>query len=464
MARGPVFPHPVEWFLPGEPVVAARAPGRLDVMGGIADYSGALVLELPLALDATVAVQRSDDTLITVCTAGPAVPHLGRNECAVPLDALRDGPPDSAPERLRAALIEAGAPWAAYPLGPLAILYAERLIALDRGLRMAVWSEVPAGAGISSSAALEVASLRALLALHDRDLAPLHMAAMAQQAEHRVALAPCGIMDQATAVLGRRDHLLMLRCQPADLLGHKRLPGDVRIGGIDSGVAHRVAGTQYGRVRVAAFMGRAIIRAADAGDPPGGYLCNLAPDRYYARYAALLPEEIRGTAFLARHGETGDTATRVDPEAVYRVRDCTTHPIEEQANVDTFLAALDHYEATGDAAALVAAGEAMYRSHDSYGRRCGLGTPETDLLVDLVRDRGPASGLYGAKITGGGQGGTVVVLGAGPAAGEAVAAIAEEYRRRTGNPARVLTGSDDGALHTPPTRWVVDPEGRIHEH
>ena len=143
---------------------------------------------------------------------------------------------------------------------------------------------MPAGAGISSSAALEVAALRAVQGLLNLDVEPLRLAALAQQAEHRVARAPCGIMDQVTATLGRKDHLLMLRCQPAEVLGHRRLPRDAQVFGIDSGVAHRVAGDQYGRVRVATFMGRAMIAAhgkdAERADPPGGYLCNLAPERF----------------------------------------------------------------------------------------------------------------------------------------------------------------------------------------
>src|SRR5579871_992215 len=123
---GPLFapyPLPWHWFRIGTPIVAARAPGRLDVMGGIADYSGATVLEMPLALGALAAAQRSEDDLLTVRTDGPAVPAVAHTTCSLPLSVLRDGPPEAAPERLRAALVEADAAWAAYPLGPLAILY-----------------------------------------------------------------------------------------------------------------------------------------------------------------------------------------------------------------------------------------------------------------------------------------------------------------------------------------------------
>ena len=464
---------PWDFFVPEQPIVLARAPARLDVMGGIADYSGATVLELPLAHGALVAAQLSGDGLLTVRTDGPAVPHLVNRGARISADALYHGDPKDAPRRLRAALDEVDAAWAAYVLGPLAVLEADasgprvpRVPGARDGLRLVVWSDVPAGAGVSSSAALEVAALRAFEALFGLDLDPLDLARLGQQAEHRVALAPCGIMDQATAALGRKDHLLMLRCQPAEVLGQRPLPTGVRVLGIDSGVAHRVSGAQYGRVRTAAFMGRAIIRAHDPSNPPGGYLCNLDPARFADLYAALLPHEIDGAAFLARYGETGDDATRVDSGARYRVRDCTAHPVYEQANVAAFLDALDCHERTAqdltvDTDALEEAGAAMYRSHASYGDRCDLGTPETDLIVDLVRAAGPDRGLYGAKITGGGAGGTVAVLGAGPHMYETVDGIAADYASRTGNRARVIAGSGEGAMATPVERAIVDRDGEV---
>src|SRR6185437_10085627 len=130
--------------------------------------------------------------------------------------------------------------------------------------------------------------------------------------------------------------------------------------------------------------------------------------------------------FLAKYGEHGDPATPIDPTAVYNVRTCTAHPIFEQANVNVFLAALARYESTGEMAALLEAGDAMYHSHESYGRRCGLGTPETDLMVALARKRGAARSISGTKITGGGGGGTVAILARGADAEATVGAIADE--------------------------------------
>jgi L-arabinokinase len=453
-----------EWQ-PDASVVLGYAPGRLDVLGGIADYSGATVLQMPLAVGIFVAIQPAADRRLVAMTGGPATHTLPTPRVEVPLEVVSSGPPEEAPERLRQALLERGAPWAAYLLGPLALLRATGQLPEVSGLRIAVWSNVPLGAGVSSSAALEVASLRALFGVLERAEEPLALARIAQQAEHRVAQAPCGIMDQAVATFGRRDHLLILRCQPADVVGYQPLPRDVVLCGLDSGIAHHIGGEQYGRVRCATFMGRAIIATLSGSDrdPPGGYLCNLSADGFLNRYAPLLPLELRGADFLAQYGETGDDATHVEPETLYRVRDCATHPVLEQANVVAFLDALRGYGQTGAHEALNEAGAAMYRSHASYGTRCGLGTPETDLIVDLVRERGAAAGLYGAKITGGGAGGTVAILAAGSQARDEIGRIAAVYSQRTGRPARIIAGSGNGALETPIIRAQPrTPRGGAH--
>src|SRR5919202_6995883 len=103
-----------DWFWPGRPIVVGRAPARLDVMGGIADYSGATVLELPLALGVRVAAQLGADGLLAVRTDGPAVPLLARPDVAVPVAVLQAGPPAKAPARLRAGLAGGGPARASY--------------------------------------------------------------------------------------------------------------------------------------------------------------------------------------------------------------------------------------------------------------------------------------------------------------------------------------------------------------
>ncbi len=98
-------------------------------------------------------------------------------------------------------------------------------------------------------------------------------------------------------------------------------------------------------------------------------------------------------------------------------------------------------------------GDLMAAAHASYSA-CGIGSGGTDLLVDLVRRAGPASGLYGAKITGGGSGGSVAILGRADA-GPAVDRIAQNYTAATGRPAYVFRGSSPGAYGTPVAEVII---------
>src|SRR5689334_11280151 len=114
-----------------------------------------------------------------------------------------------------------------------------------------------------------------------------------------------------------------------------------------------------------------------------------------------------GATFLERYTGSTDRVTSIDPGKVYAVRQPTAHPIYEHHRVQLFRALLQQQPVSEER--LILLGELMYQSHASYSA-CGLGSAGTDRLVELVRQAGPASGLYGAKITGGGAGGTVAVL------------------------------------------------------
>ncbi len=171
-----------------------------------------------------------------------------------------------------------------------------------------------------------------------------------------------------------------------------------------------------------------------------GYLANVTPAVWEANFAAEVPETLTGAAFLARCEGWTDVATCVRPEQTYPVRAATAHPIYEHDRVQRFRARLCSRLTDED---LIQLGELMYQSHASYSA-CGLGTAGTDRLVELVRAAGPAAGLYGAKITGGGSGGTVAVLGRRNCH-EQVLAIARQYAQESGHAALVLGGSSPGA-------------------
>ncbi|MEK7830240.1 MAG: GHMP kinase, partial [Acidobacteriota bacterium] len=151
-------------------------------------------------------------------------------------------------------------------------------------------------------------------------------------------------------------------------------------------------------------------------------------------------ETINGAEFLARfHGVTDEVST-IHPDREYAVRAPTAHPIYENHRVNQFAELLRQSVSETQLQAL---GELMYQSHESYSA-CGLGSAGTDELVRLVKAEGQGSGLYGAKITGGGSGGTVAVLGR-RGADEAVQSIAQKYEKITGHRPMIFSGSSPGA-------------------
>jgi L-arabinokinase len=374
-------------------------------------------------------------------------------EAEVPLSILlANGHPASSVEVASEITGQKEQAWTAYVAGCLYMLAAQGHVEAERigGMNILVSSSVPIGAGVSSSAALEVAAMTAFCGLYGLSLDGLELAALCQRAENQIAGAPCGIMDQVTCALGRAGELLALKCQPHTIQGYVPMPAGWSFVGIDSGVKHSVGGSHYARARVGAFMGLKVLETRGCANLKG-YLCNLSPIAWCS-WREQVPETLTGREFLQQYGELPDAVTRVDPAETYRVRACAEHPILENDRVRQFiaLASLAHPEL--DPSLLTEAGRLLLDAHASYTRRVDLGAPETDLLVELTMARGPRAGLYGAKITGGGSGGTVAVLRAGPQADSSIRAVCAEYARRTGSAPRVIRGSSAGALFEGPQR------------
>jgi galactokinase len=458
--RPEVFPpEALKLFDPDVDLVIARAPGRLDVMGGIADYSGSLVLELPIAEATFVALQKDSSRMLRVVSLAN--------------DTERDTKRDVMFEMSLAELEQSGTPieydmarryfkengarhWAAYVAGVFLVLMRECGIPFREGARLLISSRVPEGKGVSSSAALEVATMSAVAAAFSLELEPRKLALLCQRVENFVVGAPCGVMDQITSACGEADQLLALLCQPAEVLETIALPADLGVWGLDSGVRHSVSGADYGSVRVGTFMGYRMI-AEFAGLPIKrsheyvsiedtrwrGYLANLAVSEFEELYAARLPESIAGSNFLSRYSGTTDTITRVEANKTYAVRMPTVHAVYESFRVRTFAELLRCQTNGTSEHQRVTLGELMYQSHASYSA-CGLGSSGTDKLVRLVKAAGKDQGLYGAKITGGGSGGTVAVLGRRDAE-TAITALAEQYAEQTGYTPHIFRGSSPGS-------------------
>src|SRR6267142_2801925 len=208
LAASQLFDNEAELFV-------TRAPGRLDVMGGIADY-----LTRELVFEMSLTEFESD----------------GR-----PVDY----------EAARAYFQrDPTQHWAAYVCGVFLVLMRERHITFHEGARILIGSRVPGGKGVSSSAALEVSVMQAVAAAFDVQLEARETALLCQMVENLVVGAPCGIMDQMTSACGEADRLLTMLCQPAELQGVIAIPNEISFWGLDSGVSHAVTGADYSSVRI----------------------------------------------------------------------------------------------------------------------------------------------------------------------------------------------------------------------
>ena len=430
-------------------IFIARAPGRLDLMGGIADYSGSLVLQYPIREATFAAVQKDSAPRVSVVSATAETGSARAFE--IPLDALTGGDYPSARAHFQG---ETGNHWAAYVAGVFAVLARELNIAFPTGARVFIASNVPEGKGVSSSAALEVAVMQAVSAAFELNLTARELALLCQKTENEIVGAPCGVMDQMASSCGDESRLLALICQPAELKDAVELPPEIEIWGIDSGIRHSVAGADYGSVRAGAFMGYRMIaeiaglkvenledrRVKIADDRWHGYLANVTPVEFEREFAAQLPEKITGAEFTDKYHGTTDKITVIEPAREYAILRPTAHPIYENYRVGKFAEILR--AGVLDESKLKELGALMFASHASYSA-CGLGSDGTDRLVELVEQAGEM--LYGAKITGGGSGGTVAVLGR-RGAGARVREIAEKYEQETGRETCIFSGSSPGAF------------------
>jgi L-arabinokinase len=199
-------------------------------------------------------------------------------------------------------------------------------------------------------------------------------------------------MDQVVVTLGRPGAVLPILCRPAAVDPLVELPDGFEAVGVPTGAEHDVSGVPYGRARAAAFMGKRIVE--QTASTSATWVSELPADA-----VAALPEVLDGATFLDRWATTDDALTSVEPAETYPVRAATTFGVEEHARSGALLDTLARRD-------LDAIGSIMAASHAAYDAM-GLGHPAATAAVEQVLGR---PGVLGARSSGGGSGGTVVVM------------------------------------------------------
>jgi len=350
-----------------------RAPGRINIIGEHTDYTGGLVM--PAAIDrwCTVAAAPNGTRALNVVAQS-----LGR-EASADLDALK---PDGS--------------WMDYVAGVASVLVARRIDV--PGCDLMIESDVPVGAGVSSSAAVEVSTARALLAMAGVEAEGLQIAEWSQKAENAFVGMPCGIMDQFASANGRADCAMLLDCRSLDV-EYVPLPEDAAFLIVNSMVKHtHVEGAYRSRREdcetAARMIGRTLRDLQEAELP---------------RVVSRLPD---GPAKRTRHVVT------------------------ENARVTRAAAALK----AGDLAAL---GVLLDQSHASLAADMEVSVPEVDQLAAIARR---APGVFGARMMGGGFGGCIIALADADESEHALKTIVRAYGAASGKtPDGFVCRAVDGA-------------------
>lgn len=324
------------------PAVVASAPGRVNLIGEHTDYNGGDVLPMALGLRTAVAVGRSSDT------ASHAVSEQEEQAGAFAAPA---------PRRVGAWWdYVAGACWAV-----------EAVVGNLAPLRIAVSSDVPAGAGLSSSAALEVATAMAVASFAGHDLGTLQLARAAHRAETEFVGLPCGIMDQFASALGRAGHALWLACD-TEVFRHVPFASSVLV--FDTCTPRQLRASAYTTRRSECD---AALRAVQRVDP--------------------------AIRHLGRASE--GVVLRADMPDVVRRR--ALHVVRETQRVAAFASRLSEHGAVGREA-----GAMLVASHQSLRSDYECSSPELDWFVDQAV---AATGVTGARLTGAGWGGCAIAVG-----------------------------------------------------
>jgi len=377
------------------PDFVARAPGRINLIGEHTDYNGGFVL--PVAINRSTLVA---GRVVSSAEDKGQIELISRN---YNVETFFD------PHKLEPGQ-EAGPSWSNYSRGVVWSLREKGLLDLNRlpSAQLMIDSNVPQGAGLSSSAALEVATALALYSLAGFRPDEIDRAALAlacQKAENDFVGVKCGIMDQFISALGQSDAAVLIDTRS---LGYRAVPlGFQALGlklvAVNSAVPHSLKTSAYNERRSQ---------------------CEEAARLLAVRFGLPEDSQLRDISLT----QLEEAAPELPPLLFKRAR----HVIGENGRV---LKAVNYLEnGFGNAGDLAAFGQLLNESHASLRDDYAVSVPEVDLLVELAQQQ---PGVIGARMTGGGFGGCTVNIVAEGAIAHFRAAVVEQYRRQTGLPAQI---------------------------
>lgn len=432
----------------------ARAPAVADVMGGIAEDSGGLVLTAALPASYCAAAWRIASSGLHVVLAGA---RREATAASIELSPSRvnAAPPDEGEEdpllnEVRAADAESLLPAC---LAVRKCIQSGLIEPLSTGLCVVLRTCFPDDVDFGRPAVQAAAVVDALMRAAGRPCDRIQQARIAASAV--AGIVGGGAVRTALTSLAAPANGALLQTQFHPVLQYeaRELPPGIVIAAVRTRLERATTFDRIVETRICTEMGRRWIAelqrtdgAADA--QAGGPLSTISPTEYVDRFRDRIPTKIAGKTFIARFGSLRGANGELQPNGTYKIRSRAEHHIYENRRAHEFAAGIVRARRTGDLAELIGVGELMYASHWSHSQRCGIGGVETDQFVTCIRQRGSAHGLFGAKVTGGGGGGEMVVLMRNDEQGRAAladaVAEAESLSKRT---IRVLSGFLPGAEH-----------------
>lgn len=331
-----------------KPEIIVKAPGRVNLIGEHTDYNGGYVL--PIAIDKYIT--------IAACR---------RNDCEVDIHSINFND-DCSANFENGLKPNAHKPWANYFLGVVSQLL-KRGYSI-KGVDAAIYGDIPLGAGLSSSAAYEVAAAYMFQKLFDIEISGEELAEICQHAEHEFVGSQCGIMDQFISRFGKKDHALLIDCLS---LKYHLIPfilKDYSLVVVNSNVKHNLAQSEYNTRREECGEAIRFLRNAMKRDIVNLRECSIDD---YENHKDDLPFKLRKRAY---------------------------HVITENQRVLDAVSALKEND-------LEKFGQLMYESHNSLRDNYEVSCKEIDTLVELARE---CEGVIGSRITGGGFGGCTVSI------------------------------------------------------